>query len=84
MGQNYPNPFNVVTIIPLTLERALPLRVVVYNQLGQRVETVFEGTMPVGRHYFQWDGARFSTGIYMITLETTGVARETKKLILLK
>ena len=84
LGQNYPNPFNVVTIIPLTLERALPLRVVVYNQLGQRVETVFEGTMPVGRHYFQWDGARFSTGIYMITLETTGVARETKKLILLK
>ena len=44
----YPNPFNPTTTIPFTLDRALPVRVVVYNGLGQCVVTLIDGRMLPG------------------------------------
>ncbi len=84
LQQNYPNPFNAVTTIPLTLERALPVRVVVYNQLGQRVETLFEGKMAKGEHIIQWDGARYGSGVYYISLGDETGMRGARKVLLVK
>ncbi len=84
LQQNYPNPFNAVTTIPLTLERALPVRVVVYNQLGQRVETLFEGKMSKGTHRIRWDGARYGSGVYFISLGDESGSQEARKVLLVK
>ena len=69
LQQNYPNPFNAVTTIPFTLERALPVRVVVYNQLGQRVETLFEGELNRGEHLIRWEAGGMASGIYIYRIE---------------
>ncbi len=84
LGQNYPNPFNAITTIPLRLERALPVRVVVYNQLGQRVETLFEGKMSKGTHRIHWDGARYGSGVYFISLGDERGMRGGRKVMLVK
>jgi len=67
---NYPNPFNVSTIIPFTLNRQLPVKIVVYNQLGQVVETLLNKNLDSGNHQVHWDADNFSSGIYFISLET--------------
>ena len=82
LGQNYPNPFNAVTTIPLTLERALPVRVVVYNQMGQRVETLFEGRMSGGAHLLRWEAGGMASGVYVIRLTTSGNSRAVKTMLM--
>ena len=89
LGQNYPNPFNAVTTIPFTLERALPVRVVVYNQLGQRVETLFEGELNRGEHLIRWEAGGMASGIYIYRIEAEalngkGKFASLKKMVLIK
>ncbi|NQS98958.1 MAG: T9SS type A sorting domain-containing protein [candidate division Zixibacteria bacterium] len=81
---NYPNPFNSSTTIPFTIDRALPVKIVVYNQLGQCVATLVDGQMSPGQHQIQWDASILSTGVYLISLESDGIPQQARKVILLK
>ena len=83
LRQNYPNPFNASTTIPFTLDRALPVKVVVYNQLGQCVATLIDKQMSPGQHQLRWDAGMYSSGIYLIALEVKGY-KDVKKMILVK
>ena len=80
----YPNPFNASTTIRFTLDRALPVRVVVYNGLGQHIETLIDGRMSSGQHVINWNASKFSSGIYLITLESNIGFQQTRKVILVK
>ena len=84
LGQNYPNPFNVTTTIPFTLDRALPVRVVVYNGLGQCVATLIDGQMSSGQHQLRWDAGMYSSGVYLIALESESIPSQARKVMLIK
>ena len=45
LGQNYPNP-----------SEAGPVRLDVFNMLGQRLVTLMDGEQPAGLHQARWDG----------------------------
>jgi hypothetical protein len=67
---NYPNPFNPTTTIGFGLPESGPVRLSVYNVLGQRVATLVDDALPAGWHTAAWDARRVSSGLYVYRLET--------------
>jgi len=79
----YPNPFNPITTISFTLNKALPVRLSVYNQLGQQVSIIIDNKVVPGNYQYIWDAGKFSSGVYLISLESPE-QKQTQKIILLK
>ncbi len=87
--QNYPNPFNPTTTIRFTLPVASPVKITIYNTLGEQVRTLVNGKYRAGRHEVVWDGRddggnAVSSGIYLYRLSVPGKYRAVKKLLLVK
>jgi len=88
LQSNYPNPFNASTIIEFNLKASSPVKIDVFNTLGQTVRTLVNEVKPAGAHQIEWNG-KFNTGIdapsgtYFYRI-TTDAFTETKKMSLLK
>jgi parallel beta-helix repeat protein len=80
---NYPNPFNPLTTISYSLAEQRDMTISIYNLLGQRVATVFDGFQQAGQHSLTWDASAFPSGVYFARLEA-GNYSESVKLVLLK
>ena len=77
--QNFPNPFNPSTAIPYELQRAAPVRLEIFNSLGQRIATLIDAVRPAGRHRAIWDGRDdrgrgVAAGIYIYRLTVDGLS----------
>ena len=83
LAQNYPNPFNPSTNIEFTLPRTSPVRLSVYNMLGQEVATLVNGTLAAGRHTVQFDGTHLASGMYVYRI-AAGNYVNTMKMVILK
>ena len=83
LAQNYPNPFNPTTTIRFSLDRASDVSVVLYDMLGRRVRTIFEGRADAGEHAFRLDATGLASGTYLYRLSANGTTL-TKKALLLK
>jgi hypothetical protein len=85
---NYPNPFNPTTTIKFDLAKASHVSIVVFNSIGQRVKTIFDGNKQAGKYDFVWDarndhGNRVGTGVYFFKM-TADDYQMTKKMVLIK
>jgi hypothetical protein len=81
---NYPNPFNPSTAVEFTVPADGRAVVKVYNVVGQVVATLFDGVAEAGRYYrASFDGMKFSSGVYMYSLETAN-GRLVKRMTMLK
>jgi len=75
LGSNYPNPFNPETWIPFDVpDDTQPVRLRIYDALGQPVRTLVNGRLQGGHHLIRWDGdddtgAPVGTGLYQYRLE---------------
>ena len=83
LGQNYPNPFNPTTKIKCSLPKRSHVTIEVINLVGQKVTTVYEGTLEAGTHEFTWDVSSKASGLYFYRLTADDFV-ETKKMLLLK
>jgi hypothetical protein len=86
--QNQPNPFNPETKISYYLSEGCEVKLTIYNILGRRVKTLFEGHQNAGVKTLVWDGKndqgeQLSSGIYFYRLQA-GEFIQTKKMNLLK
>ncbi len=91
---NYPNPFNAVTAIVYNLPNAgaqpAPVRLVVYNILGQEIKSLTDERQQPGRHIAYWDGTDqrgqpVASGVYFYRLEVSGIEFvKSGKMILMK
>ena len=79
----HPNPFNAATTISYSLPESGHITVCIYNLLGQRVATIFEGMHEAGEHTITWDASDFPSGVYFARLEA-GEHSENIKMVLLK
>ena len=86
LNQNYPNPFNPGTVISYQLPEAVPVRLEIYNSLGQRVRTLVDDLQEAGPHGLVWDGRDDSgrglaSGVYLYRL-VAGSFTESRKMVL--
>jgi hypothetical protein len=81
--QNYPNPFNASTTIRFSLPYKFEISISVYNLLGQKIESLFEGVQESGEHALTWNATHLPSGIYFARLETR-CRTENIKMVLLK
>lgn len=55
LGQ-YPNPFKTNSNFDLTIHKRASVSVEVFNILGQKIKTLFRGTLSTGPYNFTWNG----------------------------
>ncbi len=76
LQQNYPNPFNPSTRIHFSVPREQSgqnISLIVFNQLGQRVKTIFNSAVAEGNYSLVWNGTNdqnqaVASGMYIYLL----------------
>jgi hypothetical protein len=66
---SYPNPFNSQTRIVFQVGHADHQNVSIYNVLGQRVATLFDGHLGPGMHTVEWNAQDHSSGVFYCRIE---------------
>jgi hypothetical protein len=79
---SYPNPFNSTTTINYNLSSTSKITLEVYNILGQRLQTLFEGNKHAGNHSTILTGRDKSSGLYFVKLSTNNYSYITKVLLI--
>jgi hypothetical protein len=88
ISQNYPNPFNPSTQFRYTLPMESPVKMEIFNILGQRVRVLVNETVKAGSHVVTWRGrddaqGEVASGIYFCRFQA-GDFRQVQKMVLLK
>ncbi len=88
LHQNYPNPFNATTQIIYEIPEASQVKIEIFNTLGQKVRTLFDGEELAGVHGIEWDatddsGNRVASGVFFYRI-TSGQYTQERKMVLLK
>ena len=88
LDQNFPNPFNPTTTIGYTLGHSSHVVLTVFNLVGQKVRTLFEGIQRIGTYSAVWDGTddrggKCASGVYFYRIQTEQFSA-VRKLVLLK
>jgi hypothetical protein len=84
----YPQPAREWVRLRTDLPAEALLRAEVYDMLGRRVRTLYDGTLPAGRHLLSWNGHEQSgapapTGNYFIRVAAQG-QQQTRQVLLLR
>ena len=80
---NYPNPFNPSTKILYTIPENSKVKLVIYNALGQEVETLVNKEQTAGKYEVTWNPKNIASGVYYYRLSVNNHS-EIKKLIFMK
>ena len=83
LDQNYPNPFNPSTRINFGLKKAGNVEITVYNILGNKVATLFNGFKSAGSHSVLFNASEFSSGVYFYKIISENFV-QTRKMLMLK
>jgi hypothetical protein len=88
LDQNAPNPFNPSTVIGYRIPEASPVRLAIYNLLGQEVRVLIDQPMEAGSFTATWDGMdemgrRVASGIYLYRVQAADFTAS-KRMMLLK
>jgi hypothetical protein len=79
----YPNPFNASTVISYCVPHQSKLCLDIYNILGQRITTLYNGTRIAGQHRVIWDASDIASGIYFCRMSAPGF-QSFRKMVLIK
>ena len=84
---NYPNPFNSSTIISYELPFNETVNVTIYDLLGKRVRTLFNGKQTSGFRSHAWDGESdereiVPAGVYLYIVQAGNIIQSRKMLLL--
>ena len=80
----YPNPFNNTANISIELADPAYVSIKIYNLLGCEVENLYSGNVNRGRNTFVWNADGVSSGVYYLSLQSSGGVRQMRKMVLMK
>jgi N-acetylneuraminic acid mutarotase len=83
LSQNYPNPFNPNSKIKFQIAKLSNVKLVVIDILGREVTTLVNENVKPGTYEVDFDGSKFSSGVYFYKLQTESFS-ETKKMLMVK
>ena len=88
LGDPFPSPFNAEVTIPFALAEAGPVRLAVYNLMGQQVRVLADDWVAAGAHRVSWNGrtaagVEAASGVYWAVLQVGGDV-QTAKLALIR
>jgi len=83
LDQNFPNPFNPSTEIKFSIEESGLTTLVVYDLLGQEIQTLVNENLSRGAYTTSFNASKLSSGTYLYRLTSGGVSI-TKKMVVLK
>ena len=88
LHQNYPNPFNPETKIQFDIAEKSHVTINVFNLVGQKVATLANSSMDVGKYTLTWgglndNGTPIPSGVYFYEMNTSSY-HSIKKLVLVK
>ncbi len=83
LEQNYPNPFNPTTTIKYSVPQAEFVSIIVYDVLGNEVQTLVNETKNAGSYSINFDASELSSGTYFYSLRA-GSLNITNKMLLIK
>jgi hypothetical protein len=80
----YSNPTNPEVQMVLNLHADSHIQIDIYNILGHLVESIFQGETQSGEHSISWDGSKFSSGYYLVTLRINDHLASSQGITILK
>lgn len=78
--QNYPNPFNPQTQISFYLQLPGKVTITIFNTIGQKLSTLFDGLKTAGIHSLTFNADGLSSGVYFYKIEADGFTSTRKML----
>ena len=80
---NYPNPFNAITVIKFFTAKEQSIEINIYNILGQKIETLYSGSLSAGMHTVRLNAENMNSGVYFYSVSNGG-NHVVKKMMLTK
>jgi flagellar hook assembly protein FlgD len=87
LNQNFPNPGNSSTTIQYSLNKFSQVKLTIYNQLGQKIRTLYDAFQNAGEHVLSWDATddkrnAVSSGIYFYSVEADNLYLHRKMILI--
>ena len=87
LSKNYPNPFNPSTTLDYSLTKFGRVEIVIYDLLGQEVNTLVARDMQPGEYSVKWNGLdqannAVASGVYFARLNINGASLTTRMTLL--
>tara|TARA_B100000900_G_C20551354_1_gene704861 strand:- start:32 stop:763 length:732 start_codon:yes stop_codon:yes gene_type:complete len=84
----YPNPFNSSILFKYKIRNRSHASLDIYDAIGQKVKSLFEGVLEAGNHVTKWDGNNgfnkpLPSGVYFLRMQS-GEFNMIKKITLIK
>jgi hypothetical protein len=82
LRQNYPNPFNSQTTIAFSQTQSGIVKLEIFNILGEKIESQFEGNLSTGWHNISWNADGMPSGLYFARLQYNGQSKNIKMVLM--
>ncbi|NVN95943.1 MAG: agmatine deiminase family protein [Bacteroidetes bacterium] len=70
LGSIYPNPASAVTCIPVETTKEIAATIELFDMIGEKVQTIYEGKIPSGNKNFFINATDLRKGVYFVKLST--------------
>ena len=80
--QNYPNPFNPVTSIIYNIPQNSFVNLIVYDLLGNEIETLVRENKAAGSYRADWNASNYPSGVYLCRIQAEDYVKNIKMILI--